>query len=59
MDKPSFKRICPDCGREYTVDDSYIDSAYEAHARNEPYAVCGPCFDEFNGAAIEELMEQG
>lgn len=55
MNKPRFKRVCPDCSREYWVTEEYTDSAYAAHARNEPYCVCGPCFDAFNGTTIEEL----
>lgn len=58
MDKPTFTRICPDCSTPYVVDSSYIDEAYEAHARDEKHCVCQKCFDAFNGMTIDDLFRE-
>lgn len=56
MDKPTFKRSCPDCGTTFTVDSTYLDEAYEAHARGDKNAVCSPCFNAFAGITIDDLI---
>lgn len=56
MDKPSFQRSCPDCGRTFTVDSTYSDEAYQGHSAGDKNCVCSPCFADFAGLTIEELI---
>ncbi len=41
-------RICPDCGKEYQLEEQYA---------NDPEEVCPPCWDAFDGITLEELLE--
>jgi hypothetical protein len=55
--KIPFFRKCPDCGIEFVVDGDYSDEAYKAHKENDPNAVCVPCFDNFDGLTIDQLLD--
>jgi hypothetical protein len=56
MNKTPFIRICPDCGKDFVVNDSYDDDAYQGHLENRDDHVCPTCFDAFDGLTLEEIL---